>query len=65
MILDKEYLFIVSTLSTRYSAQRQALHSRSALLVEHDEGNPTLKSLNAVFKPFGLQMGVVRRPRKF
>ena len=28
--------------------------------IEHGDGNPTLKSLNAVFRPFGLQMGVVK-----
>ncbi|QXI28502.1 helix-turn-helix transcriptional regulator [Pseudomonas vanderleydeniana] len=33
---------------------------RTLVHIEHDEGNPTLKSLNSVFKPFGLQMGVVR-----
>ena len=38
---------------------------RTLIQIEHDEGNPTLKSMNAVFKPFGLQMGVVRLPRKF
>lgn len=33
---------------------------RTLVHIEHGEGNQTLKSLNAVFKPFGLQMGVVR-----
>ncbi|NWA27405.1 helix-turn-helix transcriptional regulator [Pseudomonas gingeri] len=33
---------------------------RTLVHIEHGEGNPTLKSLNSVFKPFGLQMGVVR-----
>ncbi|POA83334.1 helix-turn-helix domain-containing protein [Pseudomonas protegens] len=32
---------------------------RTLIHIEHGDGNPTLKSLNAVFKPFGLQMGVV------
>mgnify|MGYP006174969437 CR=1 FL=1 len=32
--------------------------------IEQGEGNPTLKSLNAVFRPFGLQMGVVKVRRK-
>ena len=37
---------------------------RTLVHIEHGEGNQTLKSLNAVFRPFGLQMGVVkvRRP---
>ena len=33
---------------------------RTLVHIEHGEGNQTLKSLNAVFRPFGLQMGVVR-----
>lgn len=33
---------------------------RTLIHIEHGDGNPTLKSLNAVFKPFGLQMGVVK-----
>ncbi|ROL92883.1 transcriptional regulator [Pseudomonas chlororaphis] len=32
---------------------------RTLIHIEHGDGNPTLKSLNAVFKPFGLQMGVL------
>lgn len=37
---------------------------RTLIQIEQGEGNPTLKSLNAVFRPFGLQMGMVRRPRQ-
>ena len=33
---------------------------RTLIHIEHGDGNPTLKSLSAVFKPFGLQMGVVK-----
>ncbi|NNA94225.1 helix-turn-helix domain-containing protein [Pseudomonas gessardii] len=33
---------------------------RTLVHIEHGEGNQTLKSLNAVFQPFGLQMGVVK-----
>lgn len=33
---------------------------RTLVHIEHDEGNQTLKSLNAVFRPFGLQIGVVK-----
>lgn len=32
---------------------------RTLVHIEHGEGNQTLKSLNAVFRPFGLRMGVV------
>lgn len=35
---------------------------RTLIQIEQGEGNPTLNSLNAVFRPFGLQMGVQRRP---
>ena len=37
---------------------------RTLIQIEQGEGNPTLKSLNAVFKPFGLKMGVVSRHRQ-
>ncbi|MHA6198068.1 helix-turn-helix transcriptional regulator [Pseudomonas wadenswilerensis] len=35
---------------------------RTLIQIEQGDGNPTLKSLNTVFRPFGLQMGVIRRP---
>lgn len=38
---------------------------RTLVHIEHGEGNQTLKSLNAVLRPFGLQMGVVRRPSRW
>ncbi|MGF0240177.1 helix-turn-helix domain-containing protein [Rhodococcus sp. IEGM1300] len=36
---------------------------RTLVHIEHGEGNQTLKSLNAVLRPFGLKMGVVRIQR--
>ena len=33
---------------------------RTLVHIEHGEGNQTLKALNAVFRPFGMKMGVVR-----
>lgn len=33
---------------------------RTLVHIELGEGNQTLKSLNAVFRPFGLKMGVVK-----
>jgi DNA-binding XRE family transcriptional regulator len=33
---------------------------RTLVHIEHGEGNQTLKSLNAVLRPFGLKMGVVK-----
>ncbi|MBP1126912.1 MULTISPECIES: helix-turn-helix transcriptional regulator [Pseudomonas] len=38
---------------------------RTLVHIEHGEGNQTLKSLNAVFRPFGMQMGVVRIRRNY
>lgn len=37
---------------------------RTLVHIEHGEGNQTLKSLNAVFRPFGMQMGVVKLRRQ-
>lgn len=37
---------------------------RTLVHIEHGEGNQTLKSLNAVFRPFGLKMGVVKLNRR-
>lgn len=33
---------------------------RALRQIEHDEGNPTLQTLNNVFKLFGMQMGVIK-----
>ncbi len=33
---------------------------RTLVHIEHGEGNQTMKSLNAVFRCFGMKMGVVR-----
>lgn len=37
---------------------------RTLVHIEHGEGNQTLKSLNAVFRPFGLKMGVMKVRRR-
>ena len=29
--------------------------------LEHDQGNPTVRTLNAVFAPFGMRVGIVPR----
>lgn len=29
--------------------------------LEHDQGNPTVRTLNAVFAPFGMHVGIVSR----
>ncbi|EIK73127.1 hypothetical protein PseBG33_5574 [Pseudomonas synxantha BG33R] len=36
---------------------------RTLVHIEHGEGNQTVKSLNAVLRPFGMQMGVVKLRR--
>ncbi|NLU02089.1 MAG: helix-turn-helix transcriptional regulator [Pseudomonas lundensis] len=55
----------VTKLQQTQFARMCKISVRTLIQIEHNEGNPTLKSLNAVFKPFGLQMGVVRLPRPF
>lgn len=55
----------VTQLQQTQFARMCKISVRTLIQIEHDEGNPTLKSLNAVFKPFGLQMGVVRLSRNF
>lgn len=55
----------VTQLQQTQFARMCKISVRTLIQIEHDEGNPTLKSLNAVFKPFGLKMGVVRLSRNF
>ncbi len=33
---------------------------RALRQIEHDEGNPTLQTLNSIFNLFGMQMGVIK-----
>lgn len=54
----------VAQMQQTHFAQMCKVSVRTLIQIEQGEGNPTLKSLNAVFKPFGLQMGVVRRNRQ-
>ena len=61
----KRFRVDVTQLQQTQYARMCKISVRTLIQIEHGEGNPTLKSLNAVFKPFGLQMGVVRRSRKF
>lgn len=61
----KRFRVDVTQLQQTQYARMCKISVRTLIQIEHDDGNPTLKSLNAVFKPFGLQMGVVRLPRKF
>lgn len=55
----------VTQLQQTQFARMCKISVRTLIQIEHGEGNPTLKSLNAIFKSFGLQMGVVRLPKKF
>lgn len=34
---------------------------RALRQIEHDDGNPTLQTLNSIFHLFGMQMGVIKR----
>jgi DNA-binding XRE family transcriptional regulator len=54
----------VSGLHQNQFARMCKVSVRTLVNIEHGEGNQTLRSLNAVLRPFGLQMGVVsvRRP---
>jgi transcriptional regulator with XRE-family HTH domain len=36
---------------------------RTLRRLELGESNPTVQTLNAIFKPFGMQIGIIRRPR--
>jgi DNA-binding XRE family transcriptional regulator len=54
----------VTTLNQSQFAKMCKISVRTLVHIEHGEGNQTLKSLNAVFRPFGLQMGVVKVRRK-
>lgn len=54
----------VANLQQAQFARMCKISLRTLIQIEKGEGNPTLKSMNAVFRPFGLQMGVVRRQRK-
>jgi len=40
-------------------AQMCKLSLRALRQLEHDESNPTLQTLNSVFNPFGMQVGIV------
>lgn len=61
MVMDQEG---ITQMQQTHFAQMCKVSVRTLIQIEQGEGNPTLKSLNAVFKPFGLQMGVVRRNRQ-
>ena len=61
----KRFRIDVTQLQQTQFARMCRISVRTLIQIEHGEGNPTLKSLNAVFNPFGLQMGVVRLSRNF
>ena len=54
----------VANLQQSQFARMCKVSLRTLIQIERGEGNPTLKSLNAVLRPFGLQIGVVRRQRQ-
>lgn len=44
-------------------AQMCKLSLRALRQLEQDEANPTLHTLNSVFSPFGMQVGIVSKPK--
>lgn len=61
----------VKRLRTEITGLRQEQFARMCKIslrtlrqIEQDEGNPTVQTLNAVFRPFGMQVGIIPlRPR--
>ena len=56
----KRFRVDVTGLQQTQFARMCKISVRTLVHIEHGEGNQTLKSLNAVFRPFGLRMGVVK-----
>ncbi|MDF3932980.1 helix-turn-helix domain-containing protein [Pseudomonas citronellolis] len=57
----------VKRLRTEVTGMKQATFARMCKIsmralnhLEHEDGNPTLATLEAVFRPFGLRMGLAR-----
>lgn len=61
----------VKRLRTEITGLRQEQFARMCKIslrtlrqIEQDQGNPTVQTLNAVFRPFGMQVGIIPlRPR--
>lgn len=49
----------ITGLSQARFAKMCRISERSLLQLEQDAGNPTVKSLNKVMRPFGLTVGIV------
>lgn len=49
----------ITGLSQAKFARMCKISERSLLQLEQDAGNPTVKSLNKVMRPFGLTVGIV------
>jgi len=56
----------ITGLDQAHFAAMCKLSPRALRQLEHDESNPTVRTLNSVFKPFGMQVGIVpvRKPRR-
>ncbi|RMQ40579.1 DNA-binding protein [Pseudomonas cichorii] len=54
---------MVARLDQRTFAKMCKISIRTLAHIEHEEGNQTIKSMNAVFKPFGLELCPVRVKR--
>ncbi len=53
----------VTGLSQADFARACKLSLRTVRQLEQDEGNPTVATLNSVFRPFGMRVGIVNSPR--
>jgi hypothetical protein len=53
----------IATLNRSQFARMCKVSARMIAYIENDEGNQTVKSLNAVFRPFGLELCPVRIKR--
>ncbi len=54
---------MVAMMDQRTFAKMCKISIRTLAHIEHEEGNQTIKSMNAVFKPFGLELCPVRVKR--
>lgn len=53
----------VTGLSQADFARACKLSLRTVRQLEQDDGNPTVATLNSVFRPFGMRVGILHRPR--
>lgn len=54
---------LVAKMDQRMFATMCKISVRTLSHIEHEEGNQTIKSMNSVFRPFGLEVSAVRLKR--